>query len=203
MSKLSGLLYDSLLEPLLNNWKSKIASLILKKPMGVTLDICCGTGKQCRIIAQNSAAIGVDLNFEILQFAHSRAPHIPFVCADAQYLPFKPRSFQHIVISLALHDKPEHLRQKMIREAKQTLRTNARLLLLDFEKPSTRKSKIGYSFINLIEFMAGTEHFRNGREFVKSGGLKSFLLRNDLEIERIHASSWGSSSIIETVTYDS
>ena len=203
MSSLTASIYDLILEPFLKSWKTKIASWIGEDKNGPVLDICCGTGKQIRLIYSSSTIVGVDLNIEMLSFAKSKALHIPFVCADATNLPFKPNSFQNIVISLALHDKPEPVRRRMIDQATESLRSSGRLLLLDFEFPSTTKTRIGYSLIYLIELMAGLDHFSNGREFVKSGGLQSFAIRHNLLPKRKYISSWGSSSILKTALTDS
>jgi len=198
MSQTGSRIYDAILEPLLRRWKSKLAAWIAEEPAGLSIDICCGTGMQCRLLAKHTAVIGIDLDFDMVKFAQLRAPHIPFVCADAAHLPFKAQSFQNTIISLALHDKPERLRRVMIQEAKQSLRSSGRLWLLDFERPTSIRTKIGYSLIYVIELMAGREHFSNGREFVKSGGLKSFLQRHNLTPENLYQSRWGSSTIAGT-----
>lgn len=199
MSQTSSRLYDALLEPLLRRWKSKLASWIVDEPGGLSLDICCGTGMQCRLLAKHVSVIGIDLDADMVKFARSRAPHIPYVCADAAQLPFKAESFQNTIISLALHDKPERLRDAMIGEANRSLRPSGRLWLIDFEYPHTMKEKIGYSLIFVIELMAGREHFSNGREFVTSGGLESYLHRQNLTPEKSYKSRWGSSSIVAAV----
>ena len=191
-------LYDALLEPLLRRWTSKLAAWIVDEPDGLSLDICCGTGMQCRMLAKHTSVIGIDLDADMVKFARSRAPHIPFVCADAAQLPFKAKSFQNAIISLALHDKPESLREAIIGEANCSLRASGRLWLIDFEYPDTMKEIIGYSLIFVIELMAGREHFSNGREFVTSGGLKDFLHRHNLSPDKFYKSRWGSSSIVGT-----
>ena len=49
-------------------------------------------------------------------------------------------------------------------------------------------SKLAFYFVYLIELMAGQEHFKNGRQFLKNGGLRQFLIENDLaEIERYNS----------------
>ena len=198
MPYLFGQLYDALLEPMLHKWKSRVASWIEEDSPGVTLDICCGTGKQCRLIAAMQRAVGLDLDLNLLKYAGSVAPHITFVCGDAAHLPFKSASLQNASISLALHDKPAYLRDQMLREAQRILKHEGHLFLIDFERPVSVKSRIGYAFIFLIEFMAGYEHFSNGRAFVKSGGLKAFIRENDFAALKNHTSRWGSSSVVMT-----
>jgi ubiquinone/menaquinone biosynthesis C-methylase UbiE len=198
MPYLFGRIYDALLEPMLHSWKSRLALWIDEASPGATLDICCGTGKQCRLIAAMQRAIGLDLDLSLLKYAKSVAPHIAFVCGDAAHLPFKPESFQNAGISLALHDKSPNLRTQMIREAQLILNRDGHFFLIDFEKPLSIKSRIGYALIYIIERMAGTEHFSNGREFVKSGGLEGFLQDHNLVTQKNHTSTWGSSSVVMT-----
>jgi ubiquinone/menaquinone biosynthesis C-methylase UbiE len=188
-------LYDVLLEPLLHRWKMRIAEAVRQHPPGIVVDICCGIGRQCQMISRFSRTVGVDLDKAMLAYAHRAEPHIPFVCADAVHLPFHEGVFQSAVFSLALHDKPENLRQQMLSELYPLLLADGRVIILDFEPPYTRKSQIGYALIWLIERLAGREHFHNGREFVKKGGVTTFLHRAFLQAETITASEWGSVSI--------
>jgi ubiquinone/menaquinone biosynthesis C-methylase UbiE len=195
MNNLTILIYERLLEPMLHSWKSRVAQWIREDSPGVTLDICCGTGKQCRLIAEHSAVVGLDLDLELLKFAKLTAPSISFVCADAGRLPFKEDAFENANISLALHDKPDALRRQIIKQTKAALKPDGRFFIIDFEQPYSWKSRIGHGMVYLIELMAGWEHFSNGREFVTSGGLTSFLKRNNLQTMRKHKSQWGSSGI--------
>ncbi len=195
MNNLTITFYEHLLEPLLHNWKARIAVWIANNSPGLTLDICCGTGKQCRLIAEHSAVVGLDLDLELLKFAKTTAPSLSFVCADAGRLPFKENVFQNVNISLALHDKPESLRRKITFQSQFVLAKAGHLFLIDFSKPASLKAIIGYSFIYFIELMAGWEHFSNGREFVTSGGLASFIKRHNLRTVQRHDSQWGSTII--------
>ncbi|MBN1482329.1 methyltransferase domain-containing protein [candidate division KSB1 bacterium] len=192
---LFGRLYDALLEPLLHGWKSRVAEWIATDSPGLTLDICCGTGKQCRLLAKDNPVVGLDLNYALLRYAKRVAPEISFVCADAKHLPFKTNSFQNANISLALHDKPENIRTLMVDQVMRVLQKNGFLYIVDFEKAKSIKAKIGYSLIYIIELMAGYEHFSNGRDFVTSGGLSGFIERNKLFCMKNYTSGWGSSSI--------
>ena len=173
---------------MLHSWKSRVAQWIKQDSPGLTLDICCGTGKQCRLIAEHSPVVGLDLDLDLLKFAQSTAPHILFVCADAGHLPFKGNSFKNANISLALHDKADSLRTQIIHQTEFILRAEGSFFIVDFEKPKSFKSRLGYSFIYLIELMAGREHFRNGREFVKMGGLESFVERHQMVSLKAHKS---------------
>lgn len=178
-------IYDSLLEPPLKSLKQRMAFYAKKYNAFPILDICCGTGKQCYYFAQTGQTAGLDLDQNMISFATIKYPLIPFVLADAAQIPLKGTSFKAASISLALHDKSPHERLKIITSAKNLVGENGHIILLDFEKPWNVKSKFGYFLVYLVELMAGWEHFQNGRKFLQNGGLKHFILENDLiEIDR-------------------
>lgn len=189
-------LYDSLLEPMLHRWKQRVSNWIKEHETGLVLDICCGTGKQCRMIAPHTPVVGLDLDLSMLRYAKTVATHIAFVCGDAECLPFKSGVFSATLISLALHDKPPKARTRMLGEAMRISGRNGHHLFIDFERLSSFKAKVGYIFVYGIEFLAGWQHFRNGRQFVKQGGLTQFLHDHRLAIHEKHTSTWGSSSMV-------
>lgn len=110
---------------------------------------------------------------------------MPFVCGDAVQLPFKNGSVQAASISFGLHDKNPETRKAVMKEARRVLGPGGKLIAVDFEKPWNAKSRVGALFVWAIERLAPREHYRNGREFLKSGGLRAFLRANGLvEVER-------------------
>jgi len=179
-----GLSYDAILNTPLRGVRGWIARRVAKNDLFPVLDICCGTGAQARGIAgaEGRAVVGLDLDLDMLEYARSRLPKIPFVCADAASLPFRDRSFKSVVITFALHDKSPEARTKMIAEAVRVLTPAGRLILLDFENPWSRRSRAGSFFVTAIERFAGREHFENGRQFLSKGGLRAFLDDHGLKV---------------------
>ncbi|MEW5901824.1 MAG: class I SAM-dependent methyltransferase, partial [Acidobacteriota bacterium] len=124
---LHGLLYDLLLEWMLRSIKKKVALLIAAGELYPVLDVCCGTGRQCRFLAgRGKPVFGLDINLRLMNYAHSRHPQISFICADASRIPFSPSSLKGIVISFALHEKPLETRPQILTEAKTLLRPGGR-----------------------------------------------------------------------------
>ncbi len=192
-----GFAYNALLEPVLRPTKRIITHFVYKYRLTPALDLCCGTGVQVGLISKKSGqAVGLDLDGRMMHFAAEEHPGIPFVCADAASTPFQDQSFKGIIISYALHDKPPALRSDMIREAKRLLQPEGRLVILDFEPAWNRRSRIGSVFTYLIERLAGGEHFANGRQFIRRGGLRQFLIDHDLEEIDSHAIELGNSRIV-------
>jgi len=197
---LFGWLYDRSLELFLSGMKKRIAKYIYQYSLFPALDVCCGTGKQCHLVDErrhdDEIIIGLDLDLRMMRFAVAKYPHLPFICADASHIPLKNMSVKGVIVSYALHDKPPEMRKRMLEETKRLLAPEGKIILLDFEQPWNRRSRAGRFFTYLIERMAGKEHFKNGQQFMKQGGLQSFMKYYGLvEIER-HDIEIGNSSIV-------
>ena len=194
---LRGLLYDFFIEPFLKRTKEWIARFIIQHDLFPALDICCGTGKQCHLIAKGRQDIlGLDLDFKMIKHASSKYPQINFICADAAHIPFKKESFNAVIISYSLHDKPPDMRINIMKEAKSLLTPEGKIVFLDFEKPWNRLSKLGSLLTWSIERMAGGEHYRNSRQFLQDGGLQTFVNSNGLRPIERHNITLVNSSIV-------
>jgi len=179
---IGGLLYDWALEPPLKNIKKQVAHFILRYDLYPVLDICCGSGVQCfRIIRHGEGVYGMDLDVGMVNYAVSKYPHIPFICADAASVPVKDSSVKGAILSYALHDKFPETRTKMLWEVRRILSPDGKIVFVDFEPLWNRKSRMANLYIYGIERFAGKEHFANGRQFLKQGGLSSFIQQHELE----------------------
>jgi ubiquinone/menaquinone biosynthesis C-methylase UbiE len=183
---IGGILYDWLLEPPLKNIKKHAARFISDYELYPALDICCGSGTQChRIVQWKNEVYGLDLDERMIQYASTKYPQIPFMCADAEKIPIKDSCVRGVILSFALHDKYPETRTKMLQEIRRILYPEGKVVFVDFECPWNRTSKMASLYIYGIERLAGRVHFRNGRNFLAQGGLRSFLEKNGLaEIER-------------------
>jgi demethylmenaquinone methyltransferase/2-methoxy-6-polyprenyl-1,4-benzoquinol methylase len=119
--------------------------------------------------------LGLDLSFGFVRYAAARAPGVPFVCGDAARLPFKDGSVRAVSISFGLHDKSPDFRGAILEEARRALGPNGRLIAVDFENPWDARSRLGALFVRAVERLATREHYRNGRAFLRSGGLRGLL----------------------------
>ncbi len=192
---LDGWLYDIFLGTALKKMRKYVASYINEFRLFPILDLCCGTGAQCRII-QKGNAVGLDLDRKVLDYAKSRARWASFICGDGADLPLKNDRFQSVVISYALHEKSPAVRSKMIGEAKRVLKKNGKLFIIDYERPMDLPSRWGRIVTYSIERMAGKEHFRNGQYFLKQGGLKRFLKKHEIRVIENRWLKLGSSRLI-------
>ncbi len=69
----------------------------------VVLDIGCGTGKHTAQLADTAPNVmGLDLAQGMVDYAQQQYPHVHFMAADAEYLPFEDNSVDAIFSSLAV-----------------------------------------------------------------------------------------------------
>jgi ubiquinone/menaquinone biosynthesis C-methylase UbiE len=88
------------------------------------------------------------------------------------------------------------MRLELMEEAKRILAPGGKLILVDFERPWDFKSRIGRLSTIFVEILAGQDHFRNGRQFLRQGGLKELLKKEHLkEIER-YSFPWSSTCVV-------
>jgi hypothetical protein len=106
-------------------------------------------------------------------------------------------SFRGVIVSYALHDKDDAVRDGMMAEIRRVLRSvEGRLIAIDFERPWNTASKLGRLFTYSIERMAGGAHFRNGQRFLRTGGLHAFLKRHGWQEEVSRTAPWGNTRIV-------
>jgi len=195
---LRGLLYDLLIETFLKRIKERIALFVSQNDLSPALDICCGTGKQCRLIGDyGQKAIGLDIDPKMVEYAASKYPHLSFICADAGRIPLQKKSLNGVIISYAIHDKLPEMRTRMLAEAKRLLIPGGKIILVDFENPWNGLSRLGGFFTWIIERLAGGEHYKNRQQFLRKGGLKEFVEQNDLvEVEKRNIELAASSIVV-------
>ncbi|MBD3414691.1 MAG: methyltransferase domain-containing protein [Candidatus Aminicenantes bacterium] len=188
-------LYDIFLGTALKKTREYAADFINKAHLFPTLDLCCGTGAQCRDIPKDNA-LGADIDLKVLEFAKSRMPDVAFICADGVDLPFKQNQFQCVVLAYALHEKSPKVRHAMVREVQRILKNDGKLIIIDYENPIDFQSRLGRIWTYIIERNAGKEHFQNGQEFLKQGGLRKFLLKYKIKVLKSHWLKLGSSRLV-------
>ncbi|MFO7979777.1 MAG: class I SAM-dependent methyltransferase [Candidatus Aminicenantes bacterium] len=190
-----GWLYDIFLGTVLKKTRQYAAAYIKRSCLFPALDLCCGTGSQCRHV-QKKMIYGTDIDTKILEYARSRMPYVPFICADGIELPFKENQFRSVIIAYALHEKSQPVRREMMNEVKRVLNKDGKLIIIDYENPIDLQSRFGRILTYFIERNAGREHFQNGQEFLKQGGLKNFLSKNRINVLKSHWLKLGSSRLV-------
>jgi demethylmenaquinone methyltransferase/2-methoxy-6-polyprenyl-1,4-benzoquinol methylase len=157
------------------------------KPGEKVLDVCCGDGNQVFYYDKKGIiSLGIDSDQNSIERAknksiNKKAKNVSFQVADATKLPFDNNFFDHVTISLALHEKSRNVRDKVISEMKRVAKRNGNIIFMDFQIPQP-KNLFSY-IIKTIEYFAGKEHFHCFKDYIKQGGLDK-LLDNKQLIEK-------------------
>ncbi|MFO8101882.1 MAG: methyltransferase domain-containing protein [Dehalococcoidia bacterium] len=171
---------DPFMQPLRDN----ILQFAVKGTGLRALDVCCGTGTQVLLYAQNGIeATGIDEDLNLIKLAEKRKAgdglnNAFFQAANALDLPFEDNRFDFASISLALHDKERRQRNLIISEMKRVTTDDGYLILLDYSVPMPRIPSA--CFARTLEFFAGREHHNSFKDYVKQGGLDELLRVNSL-----------------------
>lgn len=192
-------LYNLSIDLLLRKIRKRISSYVYSYDLFPIIDLCCGTGAQCRVLsAFRSQIFGLDLDFKMLVYASSKSPRIPYVCADVNSIPLKKNSLKGIILSYSLHEKPPELRHKMILEARKLLFPEGKIIFLDYDPPWNLNSRLAGSYTSLIERGGGSEHYAYFQDFICKGGLTGFVEQENLLVIEHHEVDLASSRIILT-----
>jgi ubiquinone/menaquinone biosynthesis C-methylase UbiE len=187
--KNTAAIYDFIIGPL--NVALKRMRLDLAPPnQGISvLDVGCGTGSDLEQYHQAGCDVyGVDLSPAMLRVARKRlGDSASLHQCDAAQMPFQRDFFDLILATNTLHEIPTKYRSSVVSEMSRVLKRDGRLLLADFS-PGPYSFPIGWmgrALILVVELFAGSEHFRNGRDFLKRGGLKGLIKPDKLTIVSI------------------
>ncbi len=147
------------------------------------LDLCCGTGFQLKLLSRNGFTDlhCLDLSQNMLKVARKRGYPITTYHADAVNTVFEDTSFDIVILSFALHEKDTATARSVLAEAHRILKNNGRLIIVDFLFDENTKL-IGRWGVTVVEKIAGGEHYRNFKNYIKNCSL-ACLIRPDKFIE--------------------
>jgi ubiquinone/menaquinone biosynthesis C-methylase UbiE len=191
--------YDSLIEPMNSGLRSIGFKMLPPKPGMKVLDIGCGTGAhlvhyqkvQCQVS-------GVDTSPSMLKRAQLKlGEQADLRQVNASTLPYPDDQFDIILISTVLHEMEPGLRKTVMLEAHRVLKKSGRILIIDFH-PGPLKPLKGWLYriiINIAEFFAGREHYKNSRQYLATGGIPALMDTCRLHIEDYKIVSGGNFGI--------
>ncbi|MBW1746804.1 MAG: class I SAM-dependent methyltransferase [Deltaproteobacteria bacterium] len=175
--------YDFLIEPFLARIKLLTVSIILKrfnKSRDVRiLEVACGTGTLSHLLAKKGFnVLALDNSYSMIRQTYNKihdssSSRVTAIHGDASTMPFYSESFDAVIMQLGLHEMENKIRMNSGREIIRVAKKDAVFVLFDFAP--TNKWSYSKFILTIIEFIAGTDHYRNGRRFIKDGGILSFL----------------------------
>ena len=179
--------YTNLVDPILKSLRLKVLEVSQIKENSLVLDVCCGTGDQAFYFAKNSDHVfGIDLDPSMLALANKRKQkqkgNVGFSLADASQLPFEDNYFDLVSTCLALHEKNEELRNKVLLEMKRVVKKDGKIIIVDYNTPMPKNPMA--LVIYITEYLAGKNHFNCFKEYHKRKGLKELLAKIGLKVEK-------------------
>lgn len=152
------------------------------------LDIGCGTGMHLELYQKAGCKVyGIDPSASMIDVARQRlGDEADLRLADASNLPFDDGYFDLIVCMLVLHEIPPITRSAIVNEAKRTLNSAGRILLVDYHSGSVRGLRGWWSkfVITLSEVAIGGEHFQNYRQFMAHAGLAPLVEEGKFAVDK-------------------
>lgn len=123
------------------------------------LDICTGTAANAIKIAKHkrkTQIVGIDISKEMLSIAGKKIKkngldNIKLYQMDATETSFNDKTFDIILISLVLHEITNVLAEKILLEAKRVIKTNGKILVVEWEEPQSILKKAIFYPIRKLE----------------------------------------------------
>jgi len=187
--------YDAFAEPFISVIRQiGIKSFPVKAGMKV-LDVGCGTGTNLVLYHRAGCLVhGIDLSPSMLEVARDRlGKHADLRVGDASEMPYRDNSFDLVTSMLALHEMPYMIRPQVMKEMIRVMSREGRILLTDYHPGPIRfpKGWMLKAIILFLERVAGGEHFKNYRDFLKKKGLPGLIDASKLVLEKKEIASGG------------
>jgi len=176
-----GWFYDNLIAPNQDRMFGEIKNLI--EPNSRVIDVGCGTGRFSFSIADiANMVVGVDLSSKNLTTANQtlqRNPNnkISFLHTNLADLISQNHHFDYAVMTYVIHEVNSEDRIPLMNEM---AKIADKIIIGDYLVPTTK----GFWSIlnNIVEFLAGNEHFSNFKNFVTDKGLRGLAEKTELKI---------------------
>ena len=183
--------YDTIFEPLNSGLRAIGMKIFPTQPGMKVLDIGCGTGAHLKLYHNAGCEVfGIDTSPSMFDQAKEKlgeTANLHF--GDASNMPYPDDQFDLIISSTVLHEMPAEVRSEVLNEAKRVLKKDGHILLIDFHTGPFKPLKGWFykSIITIAEISAGREHFKNYRQFMRTGGLATLIDKHGLTVvkERI------------------
>lgn len=140
------------------NPRNAILKFIPDEPVMI-LDVCCGTISNTITIARvkpKAKIVGIDRSDEMLKIAKKKIKkehlkNITVENTDAANTRYPDESFDYLIIGLVLHEMETDLAGKILAEAHRLLKSNGKLIVLEWEKADSFWKRLIFFPIKVLE----------------------------------------------------
>jgi len=176
-----GWFYDRLIAPNQDRMFGEIKKLIMQNSS--VLDVGCGTGRFSFSIAEKvSKIVGIDLSNKNITTAKQtllKNPNnkISFLHTTLSDLILQHQHYDYAVMTYVIHEVNPEDRIGLIKEM---INLADNIIIGDYLVPV--KSGFWSGLNEVVEYLAGKEHYNNYKDFIKHGGLKTLFNDSGLKI---------------------
>ncbi len=171
----SAKFYDKLLFPFMRPIRNKIITIIKEYHFASILDVCCGTGDQLKLLKKHGFnGEGIDISDAMLSVAREGMYDADCRHQDATQMHYRDAKFDLVMTAFSLHEKSHTSAHKIIEEMFRVTAKNGYILIVDYEL-SKETSILSKALIYFIEWIAGSEHYKNFKLYNKKSGLSELL----------------------------
>ena len=175
----SAKLYDFVVEPFAKKLRTIGDELFFPDPGMTVLDIGCGTGTHLEIYQKAGCQVfGIDLSPAMVEICRKKLDGSGEIhLGDASRLPFADEAFDFVISSITIHEMPAEVRTAVMKEARRVLKRSGRYLIIDYHVGETAFPRIIFhrTVTVFFEILAGRDHYKNYREFMRNGGLQTYI----------------------------
>ena len=127
-------------------WRRILVRMLPASQDKLVLDLCTGTGDLLPILKKRFGnVVGADFCLPMLQFARSKnEKSTEIMQADALCLPFKDQSFDIVTVAFGVRNFEDL--EKGLREIQRVLKSDGKILVLEFGQPNSLFFGSLYSF---------------------------------------------------------
>ena len=179
--------YDKVIGKLTANRRKLGLEMFMPDKGMRVLDVGCGTGLSLDLYkAYESSIFGIDHSQSMVAAARKKLGDTADLrVGDASELPYPGNYFDLVMTMLTLHEMPPSTRSNVFIEMIRVTKPGGHILVTDFHC-GPAKSISGWLSKGLrfmFELCAGSEHFKNFRNFISNRGLDVFIETYNLSIK--------------------